>query len=71
MNNSSLEASSEEEDRRRFLKSCGRFAIVMPPAINLLLSTSMTSTAISRSVGNIFRDPHDHDRHDHDGDERF
>lgn len=39
----------EDEDRRAFLKTCGRFAAVTPPAMSLLLSTSLTSTAIARS----------------------
>jgi hypothetical protein len=39
----------EVEDRRNFLKSAGRFAAVTPPAITLLLSTSLTSDAIARS----------------------
>jgi hypothetical protein len=39
----------EIEDRRKFLISCGRFAAVTPPAMTLLLSTSLTSTAIARS----------------------
>lgn len=41
----------EAEDRREFLKSCGRFAAVTPPAITMLLSTSLTSTAIASSGG--------------------
>ena len=39
----------EIEDRRKFLISCGRFAAVTPPAMTLLLSTSLTSTAIAWS----------------------
>ena len=39
----------EIEDRRNFLKSAGRFAAVTPPAITLLLSTSLTSGAIAHS----------------------
>ena len=31
----------EIEDRRKFLISAGRFAAVTPPAITLLLSTSL------------------------------
>jgi hypothetical protein len=75
---------SEDEDRRKFLETCGRFAIVTPPAITLLLSTSLSSTAIARSGGTNDRDGHyrgsgdgyrdyhhddDHDHHDdHHGD---
>lgn len=39
------------EDRRDFLKSCGRFAITVPPVMTVLLSTSLTSPAIAQSVG--------------------
>jgi hypothetical protein len=41
----------EIEDRRKFLISAGRFAAVTPPAITLLLSTSLTSDAIAGSNG--------------------
>jgi len=33
----------ENDDRREFLKACGRFAAITPPAITMLLSTSLTS----------------------------
>lgn len=39
------------EERRRFLASCGKFAVVTPPAITLLLSTSLNSSAIAKSGG--------------------
>lgn len=39
----------EEDDRREFLKACGRFAVVTPPAMTILLSTSLTSDAIAVS----------------------
>ena len=39
----------EIEDRRKFLISCGRFAALTLPAMTLLLSTSLTSTAIAQS----------------------
>ena len=39
------------EDRRDFLKTCGRFAITVPPVMTVLLSTSLTSPAIAQSVG--------------------
>ena len=38
-------------DRRKFLAACGKFAVVTPPAMTLLLSTSLTSTAIAGSSG--------------------
>ena len=41
----------EIDDRRKFLISTGRFAAVTPPAITLLLSTSLTSDAIAHSGG--------------------
>jgi hypothetical protein len=47
-NQSALEPR-EGEDRRKFLAACGRFAAVTPPTITLLLSTSLTSTAIAHS----------------------
>ncbi|OSI80915.1 hypothetical protein [Bradyrhizobium canariense] len=40
---------NEDDDRREFLKTCGKFAAVTPPAITLLLSTSLTSNAIAKS----------------------
>lgn len=42
---------NEDDDRRAFLKTCGRFAAVTPPVMTLLLSTSLTSKAIARSGG--------------------
>jgi hypothetical protein len=62
-----------EEDRRRFLASCGRFAAITPPALTILLSTSLNTEAIARSGGGVgWGDHHhrrDHDR-DHDQDDR-
>jgi hypothetical protein len=43
--------SSSEDDRREFLKKCGKFAAVTPPAVTLLLSTSLTFRAIAKSGG--------------------
>lgn len=40
-----------ENDRRDFLRTCGRFALTVPPAMTVLLSTSLTSPAIAQSVG--------------------
>jgi hypothetical protein len=46
------DASEEHEvERRKFLAQCGRFAIATPPAITLLMSTSLTSQAIAKSGG--------------------
>ena len=43
--------SSEDQARRDFLKKVGRFAAVTPPAITLLLGTSLNSRAIAQSSG--------------------
>jgi hypothetical protein len=40
-----------DPDRREFLQSCGRFAATVPPAMTVLLSTSLTSEAIAASTG--------------------
>ena len=40
-----------EDNRRTFLKKCGTFALVTPPAVTFLLSTSMSSKAIAASSG--------------------
>lgn len=42
---------SETQARRDFLKKAGRFAAVTPPAITLLLGTSLRSKAIAKSGG--------------------
>lgn len=62
-------------DRRKFLATCGRFSVVTPPAITLLLSTSLATKAIALSGGRGWsgdgdRDwrPHEHHYHDRDRD---
>ncbi len=40
-----------EADRRKFLASLGKFSVVTPPAITLLLSTTLASKAIASSGG--------------------
>ena len=40
------------EDRRKFLQSCGKFALTVPPAMTMLLSTSLVSPAIAQTIGN-------------------
>lgn len=40
-----------EQDRREFLRKCGKFAQITPPAITLLLSTSLSSDALAKSGG--------------------
>lgn len=41
----------QDDDRREFLKKCGKFAVVTPPAVTALLSTSLTSEALAYSSG--------------------
>jgi hypothetical protein len=43
--------TKSEADRRAFLQSCGRFAATVPPAMTVMLSTSLTSDAIAKSTG--------------------
>lgn len=59
------ETKSNETDRRAFLQKCGRFAIVTPPAISMLLSTSLTSDAIAKSGGGRARHKGRHKGHSH------
>jgi hypothetical protein len=40
-----------EQDRREFLRKSGKYALITPPAITLLLSTSLTSDALAKSGG--------------------
>ncbi|MDB5607453.1 MAG: hypothetical protein JWP25_4353 [Bradyrhizobium sp.] len=40
-----------DDDRRKFLAACGKFAVVTPPALTVLLSTSLNSKAIAQSGG--------------------
>jgi hypothetical protein len=40
-----------EQDRRKFLVRASKFAAVVPPAMTMLLSTSMNSPAIAQSGG--------------------
>ena len=42
---------SEDQARRAFLKKAGKFVAVTPPAITLLLGTSLGSEAIAASSG--------------------
>lgn len=43
---------SPQADRRAFLTTAGKFAAVVPPAMTVLLSTTMNSPAIAQSNGN-------------------
>jgi hypothetical protein len=56
-------AMPHDDDRRKFLATCGQFAAVTPPALTLLLSTSLNSEAIASSGG---RRDGDRDRGDRD-----
>lgn len=47
----SNELDQEEQARREFLKKAGKFAVVTPPSIALLLGTSLNSQAIAKSNG--------------------
>ena len=38
------------DDRREFLKNCGKFAVTVPPAMTVLLSTSLSSPALAASA---------------------
>jgi hypothetical protein len=41
----------QDEERRKFLATCGRFAAVTTPTITMLLSTSLDSNAIAETFG--------------------
>jgi hypothetical protein len=58
-----------DDDRRKFLAACGKFAVVTPPALTLLLSTSLNSNAIARTGGNGDQDPGKQDPGGHPGGE--
>ncbi|RPF70575.1 hypothetical protein [Aurantiacibacter spongiae] len=38
-------------DRRSFLAACGKYSATVPPAMTILLSTSLSSPAIAKSGG--------------------
>jgi len=57
------EQDSLNEDRREFLAACGKFAVVTPPALTVLLSTSLNSEAVAKSGGGHDKHPHDGPRH--------
>ena len=44
-------------DRRKFLESCGKLSLTVPPALTILLSTSLVSPAIAKSGGGKGRGP--------------
>jgi hypothetical protein len=43
------ESNVTNHDRRKFLAAAGKFAIIVPPAMTLLLSTTMNSPSIAAS----------------------
>lgn len=47
-----IENSAAGSDRRAFLAQCGKFAATVPPAMTVLMSTSLVSPAIAMSAGN-------------------
>ena len=47
--NHEAHSGPESYDRRYFLAKCGVFSAVTPPAITMLLSTSLNSSAIAAS----------------------
>jgi len=58
----------DDKDRREFLAKCGKFAVITPPAMTVLLSTSLTSDAIAQSGhGNNGHHHHHHDNGHHYG----
>jgi hypothetical protein len=40
-----------DDDRRKFLAACGKFAVITPPTLAVMLSTSLSSKAIANSSG--------------------
>jgi hypothetical protein len=60
----------EVEDRRKFLAACGKFAAITPPALTLLLSTSLTSTAIAHSGGRSAHGDHGNNGYGNGGGDR-
>jgi hypothetical protein len=53
-----IENEGADADRRAFLVKAGRFAVIVPPAMTVLLSTTMTSNAIAKSGGTSYNPPH-------------
>jgi hypothetical protein len=57
----------ESKARREFLQKTGRFAAVTPPAITLLLGTSLSSRAIAKSGGSRPGNGWGDSNHEHSG----
>jgi hypothetical protein len=47
------DSSSAREARRRFLASCGKFAVVTPPTITLMLAAAERSYVAAQSGGGV------------------
>lgn len=56
--------------RREFLSACGKFAVVTPPVLSLMLSTASNAAYAQTSSGNNGGDPKRHGRHGGDGGRR-
>lgn len=46
-------SQSADQDRRNFIQTAGKLAVIVPPAMTVLLSTSMSSPAIALSGGRL------------------
>ena len=44
-----IDTDQANEARRRFLKTCGKFAVVTPPVVSLMLSSSDKAFATVKS----------------------
>ena len=53
----------QDDDRREFLAKCGKFAVIVPPAMTVLLSTALTSDAVAQSGGRTSEVRHDNGNH--------
>ncbi len=51
VNHDATPPAGDDLERRKFLATCGKFAVVTSPAVTTLLSTSLTSNAIAKSHG--------------------
>jgi hypothetical protein len=46
-----MDYDDQLESRRKFLANCGKFAILTPPAVSLLLASSKQNFAVAASGG--------------------
>jgi hypothetical protein len=53
MESAKSDNESASADRRAFLASAGKFAVGVPPALVVLLSTTMNSPALAQSGGAV------------------